>query len=243
MTEGQMTQSTYLEIDACPARITALENGKADSTALTAETTARTEADAKHLAALVELVDSGAKNIADMSKSTFTSTQKDGVTVTLSGDTITSTGNSGTTTNSFYNVFYASSQILIPSGNWVASLSGTGIENFRLEEYDNVTGDVRKGDFGAPFPFTVPNGVTSSYLRITQKPSSNCAGTFKLMICSKAAGDISHAFVPYCPSLPELYAMIQGGTRSLQRSISTTQEETIEEPTETQTEETEGKNR
>lgn len=30
----------------------------------------------------------------------------------------------------------------------------------------------------------------------------------KPMICSKAAWDISHKFVPYCPTLPELYAMI-----------------------------------
>ena len=47
MADGQMTQSTYLEIDACPSRITA-------------EETARSAADAKHAAALTDLIDNGA---------------------------------------------------------------------------------------------------------------------------------------------------------------------------------------
>lgn len=42
-----------------------------------------------------------------------------------------------------------------------------------------------------------------------------------LMICTKAEWDISQEFVPYCPTMPELYAMIQalgGGNRSISES-------------------------
>lgn len=160
-------------------------------------------------AALVELVDNGAKNIADMSKSTFTSTQKDGVTVTLSGDNIVSSGNSGTGTNNFFNVYYKSmSDVLIPSGTWVAALIGTGIENFRIEIYDSTKTDLIKGSFGEPVTFTLGEGVTGSYARITSKPSTDCTGSFKLLICSPAAWNISHAYQPYRPSEDEQNAQI-----------------------------------
>lgn len=48
---GKMTQSTYLEIDACPARIAAEEE-------------ARAAADTKQTAALTEIINDGAKNCA-----------------------------------------------------------------------------------------------------------------------------------------------------------------------------------
>jgi len=158
---------------------------------------------------LADLIDNGSKNIANMTLSSFTTTTKDGVTVSLSDDTITTSGNSGTSGNSFYNVFYNGNSALLPDGDWVASLYGTGIENFRIEVYDNVTGDVVKGQFGVPFHFSIPTGVNQSFLRITQKPSATCTGSFRLMICLKAAWDISTKFVPYCPTLEDLYKMVK----------------------------------
>ena len=116
--------------------------------------------------ALVPVIDNGAKNIADMSKSSFTTLTKDSVTVTLSGDTITASGTGGTATNNFFNVFYVSNALLVPSGTWVISLVGTGINNFRVEEYDNAHSDVVKGDFGQPLLVTVPDNATQSYIRI-----------------------------------------------------------------------------
>lgn len=164
----------------------------------------------KDEAALVELVDGGAKNIADMSKSVFTTTQKDGVTVTLSGDSIVSSGNSSTNTNNFFNVYFKSTtDALIPSGTWVAALIGTGIDNFRIEVYDNTKSDMVKGEFGQALEFTIDNGVTGSYVRITNKPSTDCTGSYKLLICTKAAWDISHAYQPYRPSYQELYEMVK----------------------------------
>ena len=59
MADGQMTLSTYLEIDACPGRITA-------------EETARAAADTKHAAALAAIIDSGAKNYLQTSNGSGT---------------------------------------------------------------------------------------------------------------------------------------------------------------------------
>lgn len=159
-------------------------------------------------AALVEQIDAGSKNIADMSKTSYTTLTKDGVTVTLSGDTITASGTGGTQTNNFFNVFLASSVLLVPAGTWVIALVGAGIDNFRVEEYDNAHSDVIKGNFGQPLTVTVPDNATLSYIRITSKPSTNCAGTFKLMICTAAAWKISQTFQSYRPSWQEMYDMI-----------------------------------
>lgn len=164
--------------------------------------------------ALIEQVDN-AKNIAGMDKSSFTTLTKDSVTVTLSGDTITTSGTGGTSTNNFFNIFYKPNVLLIPAGTWVASLHGTGTGNFRIEEFDNVTGNALKGEFGEPLTFTIPENATLSYIRITSKPSTNCAGTFKLMICTASDWAVSQKFVPYCPTMQEMYQMIlalQSGT-------------------------------
>ena len=49
-----------------------------------------------------------------------------------------------------------------------------------------------------------------------------------LMICTQTDWDLSQTYVPYCPTLPELYAMIQalgGGSRSVQQNSEPTGEE------------------
>lgn len=161
-------------------------------------------------APIARLVDAGAKNIADMSKTSFTSLTKGGVTVTLSGDTFTSFGTSTSDANVFFNVFYVDlSTVLIPSGKWVAVLEGTGIENFRVEEFDSYNEAVLKGEFGKPFRFEIHTGVTVSYVRITTKPNALCDGNFRLMICKEEDYEISQEFVPYAPSNRELYEEVE----------------------------------
>lgn len=61
MADGQMTQSTYLDIDGLPARVTALENVLPVQAAV----------DAKQDAALAEVIDKGKKNIIDSASDTF----------------------------------------------------------------------------------------------------------------------------------------------------------------------------
>lgn len=165
--------------------------------------------DQKSRDALVDVVDNGAKNTADMSKSSFTTLTKDSVTVTLSGDTITASGTGGTSTNNFFNIYFQTNTLLIPAGTWVISLAGTGIDKFRVEEYDNAHSDVVKGDFGQPLIATVPDNATLSYIRITSKPSTNCAGNFKLMITTPAAWDVSHKYVPYRLPYQEISDTVQ----------------------------------
>lgn len=213
MAEGQMTQSTYLEIDACPARITALENGKADSTELTAETTARTAADAKHLAALVELVDGGAKNKLEMTQ-TQTTLERYGVTATFdkSAGTVKLTGSHVSTDSSAIFEFYAgnaSDTRVLPSGSYHLSgaPSGGSTSTYRAA----LTSISSAVDTGSGADFTLDSPMYAAY-RIIVSGNVNFGTNgmvFRPMICSKAAWDISQTFVPYCPSMAELYAMIQ----------------------------------
>lgn len=146
---------------------------------------------------LADIIDSGAKNIANMSLSSFTTLTKDGVTVTLTDDLITTSGTGGTNSNNFFNIFYKPDVMLIPPGNWVGMIDGTGIENFRIEIYYNTASDTQKGLFGQPFAFTIPDNITYSFLRITSKPSTDCTGSFKLMICAQTFWNISKKYVPY----------------------------------------------
>ena len=60
MADGQMTQSTYLEIDGLPARVTALENGVPVQAAV----------DAKQDAALSVVINKGRKNIVNTAAQT-----------------------------------------------------------------------------------------------------------------------------------------------------------------------------
>ena len=56
---------------------------------------------------------------------------------------------------------------------------------------------------------------TTSYLRIyasdnaTHSQSGDSVTCAKVMVCPAALWEISHKYVPYCPSSAELYAMIQ----------------------------------
>ena len=140
------------------------------------------------------------KNIADMSKVPVKVRSSEGVVVTITDDgTILASGTSSSNNNIFFNVFFNDvNTVMIPPGTWVAKLYGTGSENFRIEGSDSVHPSVYKGTFGNPFIFTVPEGVTSSLVRICAKPNTDFTGTsMKLMICSKGEWDNSQDYVPY----------------------------------------------
>lgn len=63
------------------------------------------------------------------------------------------------------------------------------------------------------------SGAAASFMIYASDNYSHSSGdtvTFSnLMICSKTDWDISHAYVPYCPTMPELYEMIGGGSAAL----------------------------
>ena len=212
MAEGQMTQSDYLQIDACPARIDALEISKADQTALAAETTAREAADAKHDTLLADLIDGGAKNLLPMTHAAG-STTKNGVTCTWDPDagTMTLTGSHAAGADSCIFEFYAGSaadQKVIPAGTYHLSGVPTGgsTSTFRAALTD-ISGAVDTGN-GAVFTISSPHYVAYRIL-ISNACDFTGGVVFYPMVTPQAAYDISDKFMPHCPTLSELYAMVR----------------------------------
>ena len=227
MPEGQMTQSTYLQIDACPARIDALETSKADQTALAAETAAREAADAKHDAALIALIDSGAKNYINA----------------LDIDAIKSRNTSGTWSDSTYtryNIEYTingDGTISLRTIGGAASSGGALVIPCRELTGDtyHLSGcpagasgyDIRLGsgstyrDTGSGAEFTVTGNFTI-YIRVDSGTNIPDAVTLSPMLCLKSASIISERYVPYCPTLSEMYEMILAGSAASVNSLQQT---------------------
>ena len=200
MADGQMTQSTYLEIDACPSRITA-------------EETARSAADAKHAAALTDLIDNGAKNIM---KLTGTNVTGYGVSCTFDAvaGTITLDGvNQDKKCTGSFNVQVAdpANMPLVEGKEYHLLCAGTSDTTFGIYIYKSGATPVTQWDsYNNQNAAWNPAWLTTNGFRLFVRSGTVVDNVvLKPMICSKAAWDISQTFVPYCPTLPELYAMIQ----------------------------------
>lgn len=189
-------------------------------------------------AALVELVDSGAKNRFDPA-STWDSKTAYGVTVTRNGDTYSiASGTTQSGDNNFINMGYQANTNLIPAGDWVLSFD-TPQQNVRFQVCWNGALQAN-ASFGNNCFFTVPENTTDSWFRILLKGSTNMAGTsFKIMLCRRVFWEISQSFQPYCPSMADMYEMIlalQNGTRSAPALAMAEPEESRTEPEEVEPE-------
>lgn len=149
---------------------------------------------AEDRASLVELVDSGAKNILDLTKATEV-VKADELSYTLATDgtlTVTWTADlssSGKTIN--FKGFPYKAGIYILSG---AQLDGSS-SAVRAEVREGSTSVVM--DYGQPpTPFELPSNGYNYVIRV-QAPAGSV--TFKPMICTKADWDISQAYQPYLP--------------------------------------------
>lgn len=203
-----MTHSTYEQLDLCPGRIDALETSKADATTLTEETAARTAADAKHLAALIELVDGGAKNIAD---GRHADTTTGGVAFVFADDgTCTATGTQ--TDHKATSAIMLSVCTFTPKAGVTYVVSGCptgGSNNTYAMRVTTASDSTIVWETGSGASFT-PSTNDPLTIKFSIKSGTVCDGLiFQTMVCTEAAWNISHAFAPYCPSLPALYAMIQ----------------------------------
>lgn len=228
MADGQMTQSTYLDIDGLPARVETLETivGNIPVTYQTIDN-ANTQN-----AALVQLIDTGAKNVANWSASTETITD---VTFTVNADRTVTTTASGAVAARRQKALNLTIPASLPAGTYVLSgcpaggISGT-TTLYCLYIWDTTANTrVSQNDTGNGVEFEwTPDPTHSCNISIDIRSGTNPNGlTFKPMICAKAAYDISPKFVQYAPSNRELYDMING-TRSLSMSAAP-QERTEEE--------------
>lgn len=206
--DGQMTQSTYLEIDGLPARVAPLE----DAVAALPTTYQTLTAAAKQDAALAELIDGGAKNIFHTSATTGTVGE---ITFTNSNDGTWST--SGTATDRRQKALTFSVPIGLPAGDYVLSGCPAGgaegaTTKYCLYIWDITTNTrVSQNDVGSGVEFSwTPDTTHSYYIAVDIRKNTNANNlTFKPMICTKAAWGISRKFIPYAPTNAELYAMIQ----------------------------------
>jgi len=189
-------------------------------------------------AALVDIVDGGAKNrlpFNDLAaiKTQNTSgtwngnayTHNNGVTFTVNDDFSVSVNGTATGGNAVL-VLSPVGGFTVEEGSWI--LSGCPEGGSGSSYSIAIAGTV--SDTGSAAEFTA---VTNKLVRIYVISRTTADGLiFKPMICSKAEWDISQAYQPYRPSYQELYerilALEGGGTASLSMASPQAIEESLD---------------
>lgn len=142
---------------------------------------------------LIELVDSGAKNLLSLD---FASQTVNGVVFTKNNDgTVTVTG-----TLTAANAPLVIGTVELPAGTYVlsGSPSGGGESSWQI---DTTTPSYYQ-DTGSGVSITLTQTTTVT-VRIRIAASGTLNLLFKPMICTKAAWDVSQKFVPYRPTYEE----------------------------------------
>ena len=188
-------------------------------------------AEAADRAALVELIDGAAKNRLPFSDLSVIKSMNTGGT--WNGNVYTWNGVSFTINDDFS----VTATGTATGGNAVLVLSRTG--GFSIEEGSWILSGCPEGGSGSSYSIAIAGTVsdtgntaeftsaTNKLVRIYVISGTTVDNlTFKPMVCSKAAWDISQAYQPYRPSYSDLYAMVQalqGGSNSLSSVQSTAQ--------------------
>ena len=156
--------------------------------------------DDKSNSALVELVDSGAKN--KLNHTAYTRTVN-GVTFTVNADRSITITSDGTNTQS---LLYLVQNYTIPAGRYVLS----GCSGGSTTTYDvriRVGGSAFYINYNGGTEFTY-NGTDTFEASIVVRASQTLNITMKPMICTKAEWNISQQYAPYRPSYQELYERV-----------------------------------
>ena len=189
-----------------------------------------TVAEDEDRAALIELVDGGAKNKLPVDELGLNADHganytNQGVMFSLASDgTITATRTEAGTADALCNLRFSGSSFYVNAlcnGRHILSgcPSGGGSGTYRLEAHGVTADSYDVYDTGQSAILSQYTGSVNVVIRI--RVAQNYAAdnvVFRPMICSEAAWDISHAYQPYRPSYQELYEMVlalQNGTRSL----------------------------
>ena len=154
---------------------------------------------------VVEDIDGGHKNTLIL---TDTSTQTSAtVTCTYNGDGTYTINGTATAAGYFY-LARTSSNPVFKSGSVITGCTGGGSDTYKLA----IAGTTiyQYGD-----PLILTSDVSGSLIFSFASGSAFNNMILKPMVCTKAKYDISPAFVPYCPTLQELYQMYLSGNRSV----------------------------
>lgn len=160
--------------------------------------------DTKQTLALVHLINESGKNRV---KPTATTQTVNGITWTVSPDgTIAA---SGTASADSYITVQALPADYVFDGNYFlcGCPSGGSASTYALYV---ARGSYTKYDYGDGVVLSSStDDLNKNLIAIVYSGQTVTDLVFKPMICKKVYWDITHKFVPYCPTLPELYAMIQ----------------------------------
>lgn len=195
-------------------------------------------------AALVEIVDSGAKNVVYFSEvgtnsSHGTTYVSNGVTFTLNPDfSITAERTATSTVDSSCNLRIGTGSLYVDdycTGGYVLSgcPEGGGESTYSLRALRG--NDYRVTDTGEGAVLPDKGANSSIYINMLVMATFEGTITFKPMICTKAAWGISQDYQPYRPPYQELYERVltleqaNGITRSIQATPTSTANEELEE--------------
>ena len=154
---------------------------------------------------LVEIINNGAKNIADMTYATDPSSTSNGCILSKSGENFTITGTSAAAANPIFNIYirYVNGSIvnILPPGKYTAMLYGTDIDNITIQACINGTSD-NYGKYGQPHSFEISENTTNNWVRVVCKSGSvSFDSSFKLMICSQIDYAVFTEYQSYRPAL------------------------------------------
>ena len=198
-------------------------------------------AEAADRAALAELIDGTAKNRLPITSvdslkrlNTYGTwennvyTHSSGVVFTVNDDMSITANGTASGANAVF-ILSMPGGFSIEAGNWILSGCPSGGSTSTY----NITIAGTTSDTGTTGRFTSCSKVLVRIYVISGTTVDNI--TFKPMVCSKAAWDISQAYQPYRPNYAELYAMVQAlqGGSSLNSVQSTAQLTSEQNPTET----------
>lgn len=183
---------------------------------------------------LAELVDSGAKNLI---QNAATSRTENGVTFTVNADgTVSLTGTASATI-----WFPIMTNMSIDSGTYTVS-NGLADDTARviISTTNSISSRIFDSNESGYITKTIDaiSGV-NAYLRVASGKVTDGA-VVKPMLCVKAAGDISPAYVPHRPSYDELIARVEALEQAAginTRSVATLTTESAADTTETEGEE------
>ena len=189
-------------MDGTAAAGTSTDYARADHVHPSDTSRASATAEAEDRAALIELIDDGAKNVLDLSKAKSVSCPTE-LSYTIASD--------GTLTVTWSEDLSSSGRALrfvgMPHIDGTYILSGAQ----QATTSETIRADIRQGtssaaivmDYGqTPKPFAFGEGDFTYAIRIQTVAGS---ASFKPMICSVPAWKISQAYQPYRPSYQELY--------------------------------------
>lgn len=160
--------------------------------------------DTKQTLALVHLINENGKNRVKISA---TSQTINGITWTINSDgTVSASGTTGASSS------YITLQVLaadyVFDGNYFLSGCPSGGSSSTYALYV-ARGSYTRYDYGdgTMLPSS-SDGLNKNLIAIIYPNQTVTDIVFKPMICKKVYWDITQKFVPYCPTLPELYSIV-----------------------------------